>query len=172
MFRSGYLILLLAVVLILVACGERPVEVDAAADPAPVAIVYDEARWRRPPLTTTSTTAVPTTTTTAPRPRPKPSSPTTTASGDGCGGWASTLAAHFPPEQIGQGCRVMMCESRGNPLADNPRSSASGLFQALDSTWAGWGGYQRALHAPPGVQVEHAAALWRSRGWQPWAACA
>lgn len=42
--------------------------------------------------------------------------------------------------------RVMACESGGNPLAKNPRSSASGLFQHLARLWpersvkAGWPG--------------------------------
>jgi len=32
--------------------------------------------------------------------------------------------------------KIMMCESGGNPLAQNPNSTAKGLFQFLDSTWA------------------------------------
>ena len=31
--------------------------------------------------------------------------------------------------------RIMMCESGGNPKAQNPNSSAKGLFQFIDSTW-------------------------------------
>lgn len=85
-----------------------------------------------------------------------------------CGGWEGDIAARWPAEQVGTACRIMMCESGGNPTAANTRSSASGLWQALDSTWSGWGGYARALHAPPSVQMDHGYALWQSRGWQPW----
>lgn len=33
--------------------------------------------------------------------------------------------------------RIAFCESRFNPRAKNPSSTASGLFQFLDTTWAG-----------------------------------
>ncbi len=58
---------------------------------------------------------------------------------------------------------------------DNPRSSASGAYQFLDSTWrnvsvrSGHGGYARALHAP--WYVQDAVAMWtlRNVGTSPWA---
>jgi len=31
--------------------------------------------------------------------------------------------------------RIMMCESKGDPLAQNPNSTAKGLFQFIDKTW-------------------------------------
>lgn len=69
-------------------------------------------------------------------------------------------------------CRVLACESGGNPTADNPNSSASGLWQFLDSTWAGYGGYDRAKYAPASVQNELAAAIWNGgSGQSHWAAC-
>jgi hypothetical protein len=52
----------------------------------------------------------------------------------------------------------------GGYQAQNPRSSASGAYQFLDSTWrnvsvrAGHPGYARALHAP--WYVQDAVALW------------
>lgn len=86
-------------------------------------------------------------------------STTGTVNGYPCGGQLPT-------------CRVLACESGGNPTAQNPRSSASGLWQILDSTWAGFGGYARALHAPWQVQNEKAALLWAGgAGRSHWAAC-
>lgn len=57
---------------------------------------------------------------------------------------------------------VINHESANEPnpvVAENPRSSASGLFQFLDSTWNvlsnryGVHGYSRAKHAPAGAQI-------------------
>jgi hypothetical protein len=132
----------------------RDVEIFATSEPTPT--------------TTTSTTAPP----------PPPPPPTTTStpppsvvaapSTGSCGGWQDLVAAYFPADQVAKGCQVIMCESGGNPTADNPSSSASGLWQFLDRTWGGHGGFVRAKDAPPSVQTEKAAMLWRSSGWRPW----
>lgn len=128
--------------------------------------------------TTTTTTAPPTTTTavarTAPtvrtasvsRPRP------TDMVGVQCGG-------DLPP------CWVLKRESGGDPRIWNGRcymptgsygqcgrSSASGLWQFLRSTWAGFGGYVNAADAPVEVQNEKARQVWAGgRGCSHWAAC-
>ncbi len=60
-------------------------------------------------------------------------------------------------------------ESGGNPTAQNPHSSASGLFQDLDSTWGGYGGYSRAMYAPVEVQYAMNYELWSRAGSSPWA---
>lgn len=57
-------------------------------------------------------------------------------------------------------CSVMECESGGNLLAQNPRSTASGKWQILDSTWAGYGGYRRAMDAPEEVQDGRAREIY------------
>jgi murein DD-endopeptidase MepM/ murein hydrolase activator NlpD len=48
-------------------------------------------------------------------------------------------------------------ESGGDYRAQSAGSTASGAYQFLDSTWAGYGGYTRAKDAPPAVQDAKAA---------------
>jgi hypothetical protein len=57
-------------------------------------------------------------------------------------------------------CSVLARESGGNPDAENPTSSASGLWQFIDGTWDGYGGYAHASDAPADVQNARAAELW------------
>jgi len=52
--------------------------------------------------------------------------------------------------------KIAECESGGNSTIVNPHSTASGLYQFLDSTWAGFGGYARAKDAPVSVQTAKA----------------
>ena len=67
---------------------------------------------------------------------------------------------------------VVKCESGGDYGAENGRSSASGAYQITDGTWDGYGGYDRAVHAPPAVQDARAAELWdEGRGKGHWKAC-
>lgn len=69
-------------------------------------------------------------------------------------------------------CAVMMCESGGNVTARNPRSSASGKWQLLDSTWNRYGGYATAADAPEHVQDERARDLWNGgKGAGHWRSC-
>jgi primosomal protein N' len=51
-------------------------------------------------------------------------------------------------------------ESGGNPRAQNPHSSASGLFQFIDGTWNHFGGYARAMYAPVSVQLQKFYIVW------------
>jgi len=48
--------------------------------------------------------------------------------------WRPLVAVYFGAN-TDAALRVMACESGGNESAKNPRSSASGLFQFLASTW-------------------------------------
>ena len=100
--------------------------------------------------------------TAARRPPPGTSGPvagTGTVNGYPCGG-------NLPP------CSVLACESGGNPTADNPRSSASGLWQIISSTWDYHAGYPTAASAPVEVQNEKAAQLFAGgAGIGHWAQC-
>lgn len=60
-------------------------------------------------------------------------------------------------------------ESGGNPRAQNPHSSASGLFQFVDGTWNHFGGYARAMYAPVSVQLKKFYQVWdNGRGAHHW----
>lgn len=60
-------------------------------------------------------------------------------------------------------------ESGGNPTAQNPNSSASGLYQFVDGTWGNYKGYSRAMYAPVSVQTERFYQVWDGgRGASQW----
>lgn len=95
------------------------------------------------------------------------------SSSDGCGGWGQLINKHFGSES-GKACSVLMCESQGNPVAQNPVSSASGGFQFIDGTWrsvrsyADAGNHARAMHATPEQQTIAAKRLRDTAGWGQW----
>lgn len=62
-------------------------------------------------------------------------------------------------------------ESRGDPQAQNPSSTASGLYQFLDSSWLAYGGGQfapRAWQATPEQQGQVAVWAYQQSGLSPW----
>lgn len=156
------------------ACGSTdPAEHVVAAEPQAATQANE---WRPWPAMTTTTSLPPPTTTTTALPPPAPRQPVRTQAATApvqarvgaCGGWEADVAARWPAEQVGTACRIIMCESGGNPTARNPRSSASGIWQFLKGTWAGYGGYAEAWLAPPHVQHDAAFALWQRSSWRPW----
>lgn len=167
-------ILALAVVL-LAACGRTPDQLTVGA-PEPEVVAQAGPglhTWHPepPPRPTTTTVAAPPPTTTTHPPstvRAAAATPPVASSGfvNGypCGGELPT-------------CRVLACESGGNPTAEHGGdrggySTASGLWQILDSTWAGFAGYHHAADAPWQVQNQKAAQLWAGgAGRSHWAAC-
>ena len=54
---------------------------------------------------------------------------------------------------------IRAVESGGDYTAVARGSTASGAYQFLDSTWAGYGGFRRARDAPPAVQDAKAVEL-------------
>lgn len=66
-------------------------------------------------------------------------------------------------------CCTLQIESNGFPWAQNPISSASGLWQDLTSTWGGFGGFPNAKDAPAGTQNLRNSVIWAwGAGWSNW----
>ena len=88
--------------------------------------------------------------------------------------WRPLAEQYFPAEVVDDALAVMKCESKGDPLAYNSRSGASGLYQFIPNTWnwasqsAGWAGA-----SPFDPEANIAAAAWlvqwsTDRGNHPW----
>ena len=67
-------------------------------------------------------------------------------------------------------CPIVWRESRFDPRAENPTSTASGLYQFIDGTFATCRtGYRHASSAPVSVQVGCARQIWNhGRGASHW----
>jgi hypothetical protein len=65
--------------------------------------------------------------------------------------------------------RAHESDSSGGYSAVNSSSGAGGAYQALPSTWDGYGGYARAEQAPPAVQDQWAREAIAAAGTRPWA---
>ena len=85
-----------------------------------------------------------------------------------CASSAMGLASTVPAELGPVLATIRELESGGVYTAEASASTASGAYQFVDSSWAGYGGYARASHAPPSVQdakaAEHAAAILARNG--------
>jgi soluble lytic murein transglycosylase-like protein len=103
----------------------------ASADAAGAALAADAARVAR-----------------AVRPAPRPAPPSS-----GPVDWKAIVARH--PWDVAIAERIVWCESRGNPNAQNG-SGATGLFQILGGSF------------DPEANVASAYDMYRARGWQPW----
>lgn len=78
--------------------------------------------------------------------------------------WRSLIEAHFDSADIPWAMRVMNCESMGDPSAQNPTSTADGLFQFLDGTWAETP-YAHLSKFDPEANIAAAAWLLRDSPW-------
>ncbi|MEA2002813.1 MAG: transglycosylase SLT domain-containing protein [Actinomycetota bacterium] len=50
--------------------------------------------------------------------------------------WRPVVDLYFPADMVDWALRIIDCESGGDPVAKNPNSTASGLFQHLASLWS------------------------------------
>lgn len=146
-------------------CGVAGMSTFATTDPAPIdagpspiahnnRISRGDRQWQRNAGTPATDVASPSTTNAPVRRQPRPT------------GSSVSTAPVQSAEQLR--LRIIQCESRGNPLAENRRSSASGLYQYLDSTWNNWGGFARAKDAPEHIQTERFWFDYNRIGTRPW----
>lgn len=66
---------------------------------------------------------------------------------------------------------IIKCESGGNPKAQNPSSTASGLLQFINGTWAAYGGLEFAPTAKQATVAEQmivAERAYAREGTTPW----
>ena len=84
--------------------------------------------------------------------------------------WRPLVEDYFPPEEVEIALCVIRHESAGNPEADNPRSSATGLFQVLSSLWSDRYGVSYRELLDPEVNARVARAIWDESGWRAWSA--
>lgn len=49
--------------------------------------------------------------------------------------WRPLVEKYWPADLVNWAMKIMQCESGGDPNADNPYSTAAGLFQFIKSTW-------------------------------------
>lgn len=84
--------------------------------------------------------------------------------------WRSLIAAHFPGREVDRAVCVVGWESGGNPAAENPRSSAVGLFQIMFSVWGPEFGIGYDELMDPAVNTWVAREVWDRQGWRAWAA--
>ncbi len=82
-------------------------------------------------------------------------------------GWRPLVAAHFPADAVDNMLCIMWLESRGSPSADNPRSTARGLFQVLRS-WPISFGYTYADLYDPTINTIVARKVWDLQGYGAW----
>jgi soluble lytic murein transglycosylase-like protein len=82
--------------------------------------------------------------------------------------WRPLIASVFPAAEVDTALCIIRHESGGNPDADNPRSSAKGLFQVLGSMWAPHYGVSQTELYDPVANVQIAGDIWENYGWSAW----
>lgn len=101
-------------------------------------------------------------------------SPTHKGMGSDVEQWRPLVTKYFKAEDVNLALRVMGCESGGNPWADNPYSSASGLFQHIMRYFpsrAAAAGFPGGSVWDPETNIAASAYLrYSNGGWRDWAA--
>ncbi len=82
--------------------------------------------------------------------------------------WRPLVSLYFPNEEVETALCIIDHESRGRPGADNPRSTARGLFQILGSLWAPHYGVARSDLYDPAINTRIALDIWENYGWGAW----
>lgn len=82
--------------------------------------------------------------------------------------WRPLVSMYFPEEEIDRALCIISHESSGDPDADNPTSSARGLFQVLGSLWAPHYGIDRTDLYDPLINTRIAVDIWENYGWWAW----
>jgi hypothetical protein len=82
--------------------------------------------------------------------------------------WRPLVETQFPGSEVDTALCLIRHESGGDPSADNPRSSARGLFQVLGSLWAPHYGVSRAALYDPLTNTLIAHGIWEKHGWGAW----
>ena len=82
--------------------------------------------------------------------------------------WRPLVSLYFPPEEVETAICIIGRESNGDPDADNPTSSARGLFQVLGSLWAPHYGIPRTDLYDPVINTRLAVDIWENYGWGAW----
>ena len=85
--------------------------------------------------------------------------------------WRVLVGRWFPPDRVDEALAIIWCESRGDPTARNPVSSASGLWQFLRGWWSGkWSDMVGVFDPRDPVAAMRAAAIVSKNGtdWGDW----
>lgn len=78
--------------------------------------------------------------------------------------WRTLVETYFPPETVDTMLCLMGYESGGNPDAQNPNSSAAGLFQIMGFWWDKYGGNRY----DPETNVQVARKIYDIQGYGAW----
>lgn len=82
--------------------------------------------------------------------------------------WRPLVSRYFPADDVDTAMCILRHESGGDPDADNPRSSATGLFQILASGWAPHFNVGVDQLFEPTTNVRLAREILDIQGWTAW----